>query len=210
MQERSDGLIHGGQEPVFEVGEGIAVGIPGFIVAEIDLDEWDPAFDEFSGEEKGPAEGVISVAFTILGGGGADVEGLADGGIDEEVDGAGMGLIELVGGGGGVELAALAVDLIEPGDPLGEAAGSETFREREAWRFECEPARRVGTLLMVEFESGIRAVAGRIEGGDFEEPGVSAGAQGTGELAGDDATGVVDQAFGQDDRGGEVVASWGE
>src|SRR5207248_1453994 len=64
-------------------------------------------------------------------------------------------------------------------------------------------------LLVVELVLGVGAVGLRLERRGFEEPRVARAAYDPGELAGDDAAGVVDALLGQHDRRRQVVPRGG-
>jgi len=87
VEESGDTPVHGGEEFLFEMGEGVSVGVPGFIVTEIDLDEIDTGFDESGGHQEGPTEGVSAVILQFFRRGERDIEGPADLLINEEGDG---------------------------------------------------------------------------------------------------------------------------
>ena len=69
VEESGDTAIHRGEEFFPEVGEGVSVRVPGFVVTEIDLNEVDSGCDESGGHQEGPAERVFPVANELFLGG---------------------------------------------------------------------------------------------------------------------------------------------
>ena len=62
VKQRRDGAVGRRQEVVFQVGEGVAVRVPGLVVAQVDLHEADPGLDQPPGHQERPAKRVAAVA----------------------------------------------------------------------------------------------------------------------------------------------------
>lgn len=205
VEESSDAAIHGGKELVLQIREGIAVGIPGFIVTEVDLDEVDTGFDKAGSHQQRPAERVAAVLLQFFVRGLGDIECAADFLIDEKRDRSLSVGTELCQCFAAVECFALGVDVSEESETALDTRGGEAFGERQEGGLELTRPGVVRAALMVESVFGVGTVRGGIEGGCFDEPGIAAGAHGTGELAGDNATGGVDEFFGEYDRRRKIV-----
>ncbi len=207
VEEGRDRAVHRGEEEVLEVGEGGFVGVPGFVVAEVDLDEADAGFDELAGHEEGPAEGVAAVAIEGFGVGVGDVERGLGLGVGEEGDGHLAVAVKAFDLGGFFEELALGVEFAVEGEAVGEAVFGEAFGEGEVGGLEEEFVGEFA-FAVVEVVFGKGAVAFGVVGGGFEEEGGALGAHEAGELPGDGAAGVVDDFVGELDDGGQVVARW--
>ncbi len=88
------------------MGEGVAVGVPGLVVAQIYLHQANTRLDEAGGHQAGPAESVVAIFLPFGGGNGVDVEGAAHSRVHQQRD----------------RLLAQAVHAAEPGRPVEPAA----------------------------------------------------------------------------------------
>ena len=198
-------MVEGWEEVIFEIGERGLMGVPCFVIAEVDLDHADAGGDETAGGEERPAEAVAAVAVEEVGRGFGDVECVVDAGIGEEGDGGGAVLVELGVVGGGFEGAGLGFEGMAEGDAVHEAVEREPLGEGEFGRVEGEGGVRDAAFFVMEEEVRKCAVVGWVVGRHFEEPRVVARAEEGGVLAGDGAAGIVDDAVWEDDGRGEAV-----
>lgn len=78
IEQCGECFVGGWKQAVAEMREGISVGIPGFVIAEIDLHQINTGCDQSASHQEGPAEGVAAVA--VLGGfvSAGDIECAAD------------------------------------------------------------------------------------------------------------------------------------
>lgn len=181
------------------------MGVPGFVVAEVDLHEADAGFDELAGHEEGPAEGVATVAVEGFGIGFHHVERGLGLGVGEHRDSHLAVAVEAGVFGGLFEEFALGLEFAEEAEAVAEAFFGEAFGEGEVGGLEDELVGE-SALAVMEVVFGKCAVAFGVVGGGFEEEGVALGTHEAGELPGDHAAGVVDDFIGELDDGREVVA----
>ena len=65
-QQRRERAVGRRQKVVLQVREGVAVRVPGLVVAEVDLHQGDPRLDQPPSHQQRPAEGVAAVAIEQL------------------------------------------------------------------------------------------------------------------------------------------------
>ncbi len=88
-----------------------------------------------------------------------------------------------------IEGHSLTVDLVEQTETPFETIHRQPLREREEGRLEFPICRVVRPILMIETVFGIGSVRTVIEGGGFDEPGITSRSHDSSKLAGDDSTG---------------------
>jgi len=184
------------------------VVVPGFVVAEIDLDEIDACLNESEGHQEGPAETVAAVAFLNRIVGMGDVEAVTDFGGSEEGDGGLAMRVVALGGCGLFERCSLVVDGVEKTDAGTDPFGSQTGGERETGSLIDAGVGIFGGLLgfIGEGVFGVgTAPEGVAVGRSLDEEGIAVGTHQSTVGTGNDAARPVDESFGENDGRGEIV-----
>lgn len=171
VEEGGHGAVHRGEEVVFQVGEGGFVGVPGFVVAEVDLHEADAGFDELAGHEEGPAEGVATVAVEGFGIGFHHVERGLGLGVGEHRDSHLAVAVEAGVFGGLFEEFALGLEFAEEAEAVAEAFFGEAFGEGEVGGLEDELVGE-SALAVMEVVFGKCAVAFGVVGAASRKKGL--------------------------------------
>src|SRR5262249_6001395 len=147
-----------------------------------------------------------AVAFLRPGVGPRDIEGPADPGVIQEANGPLPVPVETLERCGLLQGAALLIDRAEQRHAVAEPGRRQLLRQAQVRRLEKEVIPFRAPVEMAEAVGGPGTVGILVERSRLDEPGVSVGPEDAGELAGDHATGLMNQPLRKNDGGGKVVA----
>jgi len=208
IEQRRHRLVRRREEFLLEVWEGVAVGIPRLVVAQVHLHQRHPRLHQPGGDQQRPPEGVAAVPVEVPRRGAGEVEDAAQLRVGQQRHRVLPGAVEPVAGR--VQRRPLAVELPQHAEPVADPLRVEPGRQGEVRRRERRAGRGVRPLEVVELVLRERPVRLRLVGGHLEEPRVAAAAHQPAELARDDPAVVLHDPVGQHDGRRQVVPRGGQ
>ena len=181
--------------------------VPGFIVAQVHLDQIDTRLHQSPGHQQGPAERIAAIAIQFGIGRRRDVEGAADLLIGQQRDCRLSMPVEFLGRGSRLQLNSLVIDPLQQFQAIGQPTLSQRVGQRKIGSLKQQRFALFAAARVMKLVFGKRTVGFTVEGRCIDEPRFASRSHLTGELAGDDSSRPMDQSLGKHHCGRQIIAA---